>query len=358
MPAPTPDEIFEELRRSFHEPNRTRRRRFLPGLLVSFIDLLRHVGATGGTFPTLADFYAAHPRRERTASGGSANTLIIEAVAGRTQSIRPFYESFVRWLRIDNMRLDYPKAAPHATQAWSGYTHWLEGLLLLSEEQLAALEQRVRDFVLAELPEHTIELATRPEPLRFGLFLERFDFSPQRGETTGAAYQGAVFGYIRADAAHLQVETASARTGGRRERRVGDIDALNGGRLVISAEVKQSIVSAADAPDYEELATQVANAGALGLVVALDFEAGVREALREMGLHPVSKADLIDRVKLWDALKQRVAVDALIYYVSRIEHNTPLRERVNAFFDAIEAEAMRTAAHGEALYLPVDRHTK
>lgn len=305
------------------------------------IELLRALGATNRRFPSLDAFYEAFPRSERTANGGRANTLIIICPDGRTLSIRPFYETFVRWLRIENKRLDYPKAAPHATQSWRDYVHWLEGLLVLSDDELLSLEVRTREFVLEHLEKHVRNTSLiKREPLRFSLFLEQFDFSHQRGENTGAAYQGAVFGYIRADAAHLQVETASVRTGGKRENRIGDIDAVNGDSLVIAAEVKQSVLQEDDVPEFEELATQVFNEGAMGLVVALDFAAGVREKIQAMGLEPVSKNDLLYRVRLWDSLKQKVAVDALIYYVTRIEHNTPLKQRVNRFFEAIEASGV------------------
>lgn len=343
----TADEVFEELRASFRHENPRNRRRFLPGLLVSMMGVIRALDAANGRYASLDAFYADHPRTEVTGSGGRANAWAVvvtpaDPVAkkkAKTLSIRPFYEKFVRWIRIENRRLDYPKAAPHATQAWVDYVHWLECLIGLSEADMLALEERTKAFVLAELPEHVRNSsAQRREPLLFSRFLDEFDFSHKPRETSGAAYQGTVFGYVRADAAHLQVETASVRTGGKREKRVGDIDALNGASLVIAAEVKQSVVGAADVPEFEELATQVSNEGALGLVVALDFASGARECLTQMGLHPVSRKDLSERVKLWDALKQRVAVDALIYYVTRIEHNTPLRDRVNAFFSSIEAE--------------------
>ena len=335
------DDIFDELKNSFLEPNARKRRRFLPGLLISFIDLLRYVDGTGGRYATLDALYEDFPRNTVTSGGGQANILILttDKTKGTTQSIRPFYENFARWLRIDNKRLDYPKAAPHATQAWSGYTHWLEGLLQLTDAELEALEKRTKDFVLAELPSHIRDTSTlKREPLRFSLFLDDFDLKYHKGETSGAAYQGTVFGYIRADAAHLQVETARVRSGGKRENRVGDIDALNGDNLVISVEVKQYVIAENEVADFEDFATQVARENALGLVVALDFAEGVRESLREMGLEPMSKQDLQGRVRLWDALKQRVAVDALVYYVTRIEQNTALRERVNAFFAEIEGK--------------------
>ncbi|NML17039.1 hypothetical protein [Azohydromonas caseinilytica] len=344
----TADEIFEEVRNSFLETNSRRRRRFLPGLLIAMMNLVRGVRGHDGRFSSMAEFYAAYPRQTVTADGGRANTLIISIPGeNRTQSIRPYYEAFVRWLRIDNKRLDYPKAAPHATQAWGDYQHWLESFLPMTDESLDTLEQRVKAFVLEQLPAHVRDTsALRREPLRFSLFLQNFDLSTSRhrGEKSGAAYQGTVFGYIRADAAHLQIETARVRSAGKREGRIGDIDALNGQQLVISAEVKQYIIKEDEVPDFEDFATQVANEGALGLVVALDFTPTARTALKSMGLEPLSRSDMQSHVRLWDALKQRVAVEALLYYVTRIEQNAPLRDRVMAFFADIEAQTAAAAA--------------
>lgn len=346
------DQIFEEVRGSFLELNSRKRRRFLPGLLIAMIALIRGVKANNGRFSSLEDFYATYPRKTETGDGGRANTIIITVDgSGKTQSIRPYYEAFVRWLRIDNKRLDYPKAAPHATQAWVDYKHWLEALLAMSDAEVEQLERRVREFVLEVLPAHIRDTsALKREPLRFSLFLEKFDLISRRntGETTGAAYQGTVFAYLRADAAHLQVETARVRSGGKRENRIGDIDALNGDQLVISAEVKQYSVAIKEVPDFEEFATQVAAEGALGLVVALDFSDEARAALKEMGLEPLSKLDLQNNVRLWDSLKQRVAVQALLYYVNRIEQNTPLIDRVNNFFREIERQLDAVVAEGEA----------
>lgn len=338
--AASAEQIFDELQSSFLETNSRRRRRFLPGLLISMMDLIRRVEANSGRFADLESFYAAHPRQTTTSDGARANTLILRVGAnGSTQSIRPYYERFVRWLRIENKRLDYPKAAPHATQAWGDYTHWLEGLLALSDVEMSALEQRTRDFVLAQLQPHVRDPATlRREPLRFSLFLQDFDMRSRArsGETSGAAFQGTVFAFLRADAAHLQIETAKVRSGGKRENRVGDIDAVNGESLVIAAEVKQYVVSMQEVPDFEEFATQVDAEGALGMVLALDFADGACEALRAMGLEPLSKSDLQNSVRLWDSLKQRVAVEALLYYVTRIEQNTPLKLRVTEFFREVE----------------------
>jgi hypothetical protein len=157
------------------------------------------------------------------------------------------------------------------------------------------------------------------------------------GELTGAAYQGTVFGYLRADASHLQVDVAKVRTGSKRVGRIGDIDARGGELLVLSAEVKQYTLLQADVPAFEQFSSQVSDQGALGLVVALDFEEGARVALRKLQLEPMSIDDLIERVRLCDALKQAIAVRALLYYVHYIEKSSALYKRLREFLDSLES---------------------
>ena len=83
------------------------------------------------------------------------------------------------------------------------------------------------------------------------------------------------------------------------------------------------------------------------MVVALDFEPGVVEALKDIGLEPVSKQDLKDRVRLWDSLKQRVAVQALLYFVHYKEKNSVLTARVRDFFKKLD-ESYAAATLGKA----------
>lgn len=337
----TPQEILDDVANNF---DKGQRRKFLPALLITFISTLRELDATGGKFNNLQAFYKHHPRRTTSAGGKSANTLIVWRDATKTGpkdkslSIRPAYETIADWFRSDQKRFDFPSAAPHATQAWGDYEHWLDALLGYSDAQLDALEKDVKAFVLAKLPAHVVDSTLiKREPPRFYLFLRDFDLSAKTREVTGAAYQGAVFGYLRADAAHLQVDVAKVRTGSKRVGRIGDIDAREGELLVISAEVKQYVLPLSDLAGFAEFAALVAGQQALGLVVALNFDEGVREALVAMGLEPVSKQDLIDRVRIWDPLKQRTAVQALLYYVHYKEQNSALYARLREFLKAIEA---------------------
>lgn len=329
-----PQDILDEISANF---DKGARRKFLPGLLIAFIGFLRELNATNGRFKTMDEFFDMYPRQLKTASGNKANTLIVRN-GERTLSIRRYYDTIQNWFRSDQMRFDYPSAAPHATQAWEGYTHWLNALLAFSDDELDELTAKAKKFVLDKLPSQDIDPnSIVREPARFLLFLEKFDMTAGKGENTGAAYQGTVFGYIRADAPHLQVEVGKVRTGSKREKRVGDIDARDGDALVLSAEVKQFLFKSDGLPDVAEFANLISRHKALGMIVALDFDEGVREKILDIGLQPVSREDLRDRVKLWDPLKQKIAVNALLYYVGFREQSSSLYARIKQFLEEIES---------------------
>ncbi len=210
-----------------------------------------------------------HLRRVKASSGRSANTLIFwkdkdNTTNGKSLGIRPAYQKIESWFRSDQKRFDFPSSAPHATQAWGDYIHWLDALLTFTEEQLDQLESDTKVFVLNILPAHVVDASlVNREPPRFFLFLRDFDMGTHTGEKTGAAYQAAVFGYLRADAAHLQVDVDKVRVGSKRVGRIGDVDAPDGELLVLAAEVKQYTLPLEDVASFAELADQVALQGAL-----------------------------------------------------------------------------------------------
>lgn len=336
----TADEILAEVRDNFTSGQR---RKFLPGLLIAFIEFLREQDALGGRYASLAEFHADYPRVLRRSSGAAINTLVVRLPGGGTRSIRSHYDTAANWFRADQKRFDYPSSAPHATQAWGDYTHWLEALLRMPAADALALAESARQFVLEALPSQAVDPSTiRSQPPRFLRFLERFDMAAHKGEATGAAYQGTVFGYIRADAPHLQVEVGKVRTGSKREKRVGDIDARDGADLVLSAEVKQFSVGTDSLADLAEFAHLIAGHRALGLVVALDFDPAAAAQLTQSGLVPLSRADLIERVRIWDPLKQAIAMNAVLYYAGFREQNSALYERIRLFVKDIEDEFAAT----------------
>ena len=334
----TPDELYDEFRASF------RGRKFIAGLLVAFIDFLTSLGVPTFELSSLENFHARFKRLKIVAGGRPANTLIVDRGDGQTLSIRPFYNAAERYFRAEQKRFDYPSCAPHATQAWVDYTHWLGALVTFSDADLKALRDRVCRFVLTELESHEFDPASvRTEPPLFRLLLEGFELTKHKGEPTGAAFQGVVFGFLRADNPHLQIEIDKVRTGSKRLQRVGDVDGWEGGRLAISAEVKQYAISLDDVPGLGAFANETVRRGTLGLVAALEFKAGVREQLNSLGILSLDKGDMLRIVVLWDPLKQRTAVASVVYYARHVEKNTVLAGRIEAFLTqaAQEWEAAR-----------------
>lgn len=304
----TPHELFDDFKAAF------RSRKFSGGLLLAFIDFLIDLGVPSLGFRSLDEFLAHFNRRTKTAAGKRANTLIVERGDGRSLSIRPFYNRAELYFRAEKKRFDYPSCAPHATQAWSDYTYWLDSLMTFSIEDLSTLRERVRDFVLEQLESHEFDPSSvRVEPPLFGLLLEGFDLAKHKGERTGAAFQGVVFGFLRADDPYLQMEVEKVRTGSKRLQRVGDIDGWEGARLAMSAEVKQYVLAPEDVTRLEAFAHETRRRAALGIVVAIGFEAGVREQLDALRVHSLALSDMKRTVALWHPLKQRAAVSSLVY---------------------------------------------
>jgi hypothetical protein len=140
-----------------------------------------------------------------------------------------------------------------------------------------------------------------------------------------------VFGFLRADDPHLQIEIEKVRTGSKRLQRIGDVDGWEGARLAISAEVKQYALREDDVPDLESFANETGRRAAIGLVVALEFEDGAREAVEALGVKALDMDDLLAIVELRDPLKQRTATSSLVYYARHVEKNASLARRIDAF---------------------------
>jgi hypothetical protein len=321
----TPDKLFGEFEAGFPA------RKFSAGLVIAFVDLFKKLDVPALKVKDFASVLAAFPRQTVTAAGKHANTLIV-ATSGGTLSLRPFYNEAERFFRADHKRFDYPSCAPHATQAWADYQTWLDSLATFSHEQLDALRLRVVNFVLDTLKNQAFDPASvKTEPPLFQAVLEGFEMTAQKGEPSGAVFQGIVFGFLRADNPHLQIEIDKVRTGSKRLQRVGDIDGWEGARLAISAEVKQFELRPGDVPDLEGFAHETARRGALGIVVALEFKDGVQDQLEALGVKALDADDLLRIVELWDPLKQRTATTSLVYYARHVEKNSSLGDRLDAF---------------------------
>ena len=341
--AVTPDDLFTDFQNGFAS------RKFSAGLLVALIDLIVDLGVPGTGLLSFNDLTTQFPRKTKTSSGKHVNTLTLEKPDGQTVSLRGFYNAAETFYRADHKRFDYPSAAPHATQAWSDYIHWLDALVTYSDDQLAELKGRVNQFVLDTLASQEFDPnSVEVEPPLFRLLLESFDMTAQKGELTGASFQGIVFGFLRADNPHLQIEIEKVRTGSKRLQRVGDVDAWEGGRLAISAEVKQYEIAASDLPNLASFANETGRRGALGILAALKFQAGARDAIEAAGLIPLDRLDMLKIVELWDPVKQRTAVTSFTYYAQHVEKNASLKERLSAFLltaaDSWRAERLAKVA--------------
>ncbi|WP_431226617.1 hypothetical protein [Burkholderia contaminans] len=326
------EEIFEEMKRDFRGEGIGKARKYVGGLLPSFCDFLIELGAPGKGYVSLDDLFVEYPQ---ITEGVSTLTVTLPNTGQKT--IRPAYERYHRLYITEKHRLDYPRSQPYATGKWGDYRRWLDALVAMSSEDLEWIAQSTVSFVLDELKDQSFDPSSvRSEPPIFRWLLEEFDFGARaKGEPTGAAYQAMVFGYIRADAPHLQIEARKARAGSARTKGVGDIDAWEGDRLVMSAEVKHFVVGESDITDFTHYAANVAERAALGLVVAENFQDGVRDNIEQLGLRALSLADLVRIVSLWDPLKQRAALNAFQWVVVHKEQNSGLIARVEQFLEAV-----------------------
>ncbi len=327
------DEIIDEMKRDFRGAGVGKPRKYVGGLLPSFCDFLIELNTPVKGYTSLQDLFADFPQITEGVS-----TLTVTLPDGGQKTIRPAYERYHHLYVTENHRLDYPRSGPYATGKWGDYRRWLDALVQMSKDDLEWIAQASVAFVLDELKDQSFDPSTvRTDPPIFKWLLSDFDFSARaKGEPTGAAFQAMVFGYIRADAPHLQVEARKARAGSARTKGIGDIDAWEGDRLVISAEVKHFVVGEGNLGDFTHFAASIAERAALGLLIAQDFQEGVREQIEALGLHPLSLENLLQIVSLWDPLKQRAALNAFQWVVVHKEQNSGLIDRVQQFLTDVD----------------------
>ncbi|GIL38031.1 hypothetical protein [Roseiterribacter gracilis] len=321
------DDLLADLSAQF------RRRKFSAGVLVALIDMVDALGLPSSEIQDLDAFFAHYPRQTKTGEK-VLNTLIVATGNGNTLSLRGFYDAAERLFRAEHHRFDYPSCAPHATQAWQDYLPWLAQLIVMTHAQRALLREDVVNFVLRALPSQAFDPSTiRVEPPLFRDILAEFELVGA-GEPSGAVFQGIVFGFLRADNPHLQIEIEKVRTGSKRLQRVGDVDGWEGERLALSAEVKQFPFEESDVADVAAFANATGQRGTLAIVAALTFTSNARINLSNLGVKPLDRKDLLRIVELWDPIKQRIAVTSFQYYAAHVEKNSKLRDRIREFVES------------------------
>ena len=347
----TREDIIEEMKREFQgltgaRDGKSRKpRKYVGGLLPSFCDFLIELDAPERGYASLEEFFADYPR---ITEGVSALTVTLPN--GGQKTIRPAYERYHRLYVTEENRLDYPRSAPYATGKWGDYQHWLDALVRMSKQDLEWVARSCVAFVLDELKDQSFDPSSvRAEPPIFKWLVKDFEFGERApGEPTGAAFQAMVFGYVRADAPHLQVEARKARAGSARTQGIGDIDGWEGDQLIVSAEVKHFVVGEKNIADFTHFAAHIAERAALGIIVAEDFSTGVRERIEELGLRALSRNEVLQIVSLWDPLKQRAALNAFQWVVVHKEQNSGLIGRVREFLKSVGYELRHAASDASA----------
>ena len=340
----TPDDIIADMKRQLELK---RPRTYVGGLLPAFCDFLMELDAPSQGFADFDAFIAKHPL---VTEGTSTLTIALNGDQTKIATIRPAYNRIHNLYIFQKKRLGYPRSEPYATGKWADYRHWLDALVTFSKKDLERVRDTAVDHMLSVLEERTFDpskvVADMP---MFLILMQQFPWHIRaKGEPTGAAFQAMVFAYIRADAPHLQVETRKVRTGSARLGGIGDVDAWDGQRLTISAEVKHYVFTSADLQHCEPFVAEIRQRAALGLIVALDFGPGVVDEIQAAGLTPLSFAELIKLVRLWDTVKQRAALSAFEWAVVQKEQSPGLIRRYEAFIAAIKDTAANAQPPGDA----------
>jgi hypothetical protein len=339
----TREEIVDEMKKHFRGEGQPKARKYVGGLLPSFCDFIVELDISGRRYSSLDELFRDYPQITQGVS-----TLTVALPEGGQKTISPAYERYHRHYVTEKHRLDFPRSAPSATGKWSDYRHWLDDLVGMSKADLEWIAQASVAFVLDELKDQSFDPSSvKAEPPIFRWLLDEFDFNDRaRGEPTGAAFQAMVFGYLRADSPHLQVEARKARAGSARTKGIGDIDAWEGDRLIISAEVKHFVVGEGDLPEFTHFASAITARAALGMIIAEDFGNGVREKIEALGVHALSLKDLQRVVTLWDPVKQRAALNAFQWVVVHKEQNSGLIDRVHAFLVSVGYAEQKSVSPG------------
>lgn len=329
-------ELFDQVSRRYGQA------KYVAGLMMAFIDVLEQAGVEGGRYTSLDELYLDFPRKLEDRNGNPLRQLVITK-GDEEFGIRRAYDRVLHYFVHEKRRVSYPSSAPDATGNWANYTDWLDRLLALSIAERRALRSAVEQLVLSTLYEKVVRPEERrSEPALFEETLEHFPLSPPqgnaRGERSGAALQGIVFGFFRADNPHLQVRVDRVRSGGERIGKIGDVDGYDGVRLAISAEVKQYVFNEQHVPTVTRFASSVAERGAIGVVAAVDFSEKARSDLAAEGLIPLSLAEMLKIVRMWDLAKQQSAVSAFSYYLDTVENSVSLYERYQAFLTSTRDE--------------------
>src|SRR4051812_34081110 len=107
MPILSPPQLLADAKHEFKS------RKFAAGLLMAMVDLFLDLDVPSVKAGSFEEVLKKYPRQEHLASGGKANTLVLQVKKGQNRSLRPFYNNVETTIRADNKRFGYPSCAPH-----------------------------------------------------------------------------------------------------------------------------------------------------------------------------------------------------------------------------------------------------
>lgn len=261
-------------------------------------------------------------------------TIFVRDLEDREHQIgvRGLYNDFSNYARGPRLsRPGYPSSPGHTTSRWKYNEADLKTIFAMTRGERKALAEDAWSLLL-KLPRWKRRLPPRAVRDPFAQVLRDFDRHAHKGEVGGAALQGLVYGYMAADAPTVQFRTASARTGGKRARLVGDIDGYDGPDLALTAEVKDR-----DLQDAEEITDFYSNLGpwpdAIAFVACRSASLAFKEEVEHLSIGVYTLDQLIDQVELWIVPKQLAAIRHAMGYFDSIEKKPDLGDRFQAFLD-------------------------
>lgn len=257
------------------------------------------------------------------------NTMNI-TVGTTTHTLRPKYNAAMDVIRVE-MRRDHPSNAAHATQSWRAYEDLVRRIYRMSPAARTRFAEHVWQYGVLDVSER--KFASKAERIvrPFELVLDQF--LTQGANPGGALFQGLVYGYFRADSPNLTLESHSVNTGSGRADMIGDVAGFRGDEVELAVEVKDHAISSVNVDsvltDFLEDLVHAPNATAVVAAAEVDEEA--RKHLAEVNVIALSRDDLRERVITWDLPKQQEAIRGALYYLSRIQKNTALGDRLTRF---------------------------
>lgn len=331
---PIYSETVELMARDLSERAFGRGGKMLIGLYSCFVALAEQVFEVDGrerVDDVLQEFETTEDRAEAGQKVATLTIFVYDADDTEHQvGLRGLYNEFSNFARGPRLsRPGYPSSPGHTTSSWRFNEADLKAIFAMTQGERRAVAESAWELLL-KLPRWKRRLPPRTVSDPFAQVLRDFDRHAHRGEMGGAALQGLVYGYMAADAPTVQFRTASARTGGKRARLVGDIDGYDGPDLALTAEVKDR-----DLRDAEEITDFYSNLGpwpdAIAFVACRSASPEFREEVEDLGIGVYTLDQLIDQVELWIVPKQLAAIRHAMGYFDSIEKKPDLGDRFQVF---------------------------